>query len=241
MSAAKAHIIAQLKKDILLLEGFKPAGAENNDAGLQLIQHAFPNATFPSGALHEFICHTTEDSSASSGFIAALLSSLMNNGSPSVWIAPSKTIFPPALKSFGIDPHKIIFIQTQKPKEILWTIEEALKCDALCSVIGEINEISFAESRRLQLAMERSKATGFLIRTKPKNQTTVSVAKWMIKPLATEKRSVVPGLLFPRWNVDLVKVRNGKTGSWQMEWRKGKFQFIHQPVITIASAQRKVV
>ena len=42
-----------------------------------------------------------------------------------------RTIFPPALKSFGIAPDKIIFIDLKKEKEILWAMEEALKCDGL--------------------------------------------------------------------------------------------------------------
>jgi protein ImuA len=34
-------------------------------------------------------------------------------------------------------------------------MEEALKCEGLAAVIGEIKEISFSDSRRLQLAVEQ--------------------------------------------------------------------------------------
>jgi len=33
----------------------------------------------------------------------------------------------------------------------------------------------------------------------------------------------LPGVGFPRLNVELLKVRNGKPGSWQVEWANGKF------------------
>lgn len=241
MPSAKTHIISQLQKDILLLQGFKPASTERNEAGLGLIKNAFPEKSFPLGAMHEFLCSSVEEGSATSGFIAAILSSLMKTGAPSVWIAPPKSVFPPALKFFGIEPHKIIFIQSRKPKEILWAIEEALKCDALAAVVGEINEVGFTESRRLQLAVEQSRVTGFLLRQNPANMATSSVTKWRIKPLSSEKESLLPGVGFPGWNVELLKVRNGKPGSWQLQWRKGKFQFKHQAAWTAIEEKRKIV
>jgi protein ImuA len=113
----------------------------------------------------------------------------MKTGAHSVWISPFQSIFPPALKSFGIEPHKIIFIQSQKPKEILWLVEETLKCNALCAVVGEVREISFTESRRLQLAVEQTKVTCFLLRQNPANLATSSVTKWRVKPCPLEKPS----------------------------------------------------
>src|SRR4030095_166119 len=116
-------------------------------------------SAFPVGAIHEFFSSGNEDSAASYGFIAGIMSSLMKSGAPSIWVSSSASIFPPALKSFDIDPEKIIFIHPKKPRDILWTIEEALKCGSVCTVIGEIGEISLIESRRLQLAVEESKVT----------------------------------------------------------------------------------
>jgi hypothetical protein len=33
----------------------------------------------------------------------------------------------------------------------------------------------------------------------------------------------LPGIGFPRWQVDLQRVRNGTPGSWQLEWAGGQF------------------
>jgi len=82
--------------------------------------------------------------------------------------------------------------------------------------------------------------TGFLIRRNPKNLSTTCVTRWKIRPIESNKGSDLPGLGFPRWNVSLLKVRNGKPGSWQMEWRKKRFQLINEPPM-IKEAQRKVV
>ncbi len=111
METTKAHIFAQLQKDILPLQGYKPvAGNIGFDGGLGFIKHAFPHASFPLGAIHEFFCSETEDVSASGGFIAGIVSAIMRRGGVSIWISSSQKIFPPALKSFGIEPDKIIFI-----------------------------------------------------------------------------------------------------------------------------------
>ena len=65
MAIIKSDIFGQLQKDILRLEGFK--STLNNailDAGLGVIKNAFPNASFPLGAIHEFICGGAEDAVA---------------------------------------------------------------------------------------------------------------------------------------------------------------------------------
>ena len=223
MLSTKADIISHLEKEILHLQRFKPLHAEGNDAGLGIIKEAFPNSTFPIGAIHEFFSTGNEDSAASFGFIGGILSSLMKCGGPAVWVSPSSFIFPPGLKFFDIDPHKIIFIQSKRAKDILWTIEEALKCSSVCAVVGEIGEVDLSQSRRLQLAVEESKVTGFVLRRNPKNLTTSFVTRWRIKPLPSLMETSLPGLGFPGWNVELIKVRNGKPGNWQMVWRNGKF------------------
>ena len=96
MTGTKADIIAQLQKDILPLQGFKTT--LNNtvvDVGLGPIKNAFPNASFPLGAVHEFMYAGAEDAAATGGFVAALLASLMRSGGASIWISSSRLIFPP--------------------------------------------------------------------------------------------------------------------------------------------------
>ena len=223
MVSTRANIFSQLEKEILHLQRFKPLQAGGLHGGLSIIKDAFPNAAFPTGAIHEFFTSANEDNTASFGFIAGIISSLMQSGAPSIWVSATTLIFPPTLKHFGIDPHKMIFIQTKKSKDVLWTIEEALKCDSLCAVVGEIGEINLFESRRLQLAVEESRVTGFVVRKNPKNLATSFVTRWKIKSIASES-SGIPGIGFPKWNVELLKVRNGKPGKWEMMWRNGKFE-----------------
>ncbi len=239
METTKAHIFAQLQKDILPLQGYKPvAGNIGFDGGLGFIKHAFPHASFPLGAIHEFFCSETEDVSASGGFIAGIVSAIMRRGGVSIWISSSRMIFPPALKSFGIEPAKIIFINVPKEKEILWVMEEALKCDGLAAVIAETQEISFTASRRFQLAVEQSHVTGFIIRRNPKNLATACVTRWKITSLPSVSEDDLPGVGFPLWNVELLKVRNGTPGQWQLEWA-GQFRHVSKLAAITKEQQRK--
>ena len=237
----KANIITQLQNEILSLQRFKtPLYGAAVDVGLQPIKNAFPGAEFPLGSIHEFLCATIEDIAATSGFIAGITSAFMRNGGIAIWISPQRTLFPPALKSFGISPEKIIFIDLQNEKEILWVIEEALKCDGLSAVIGEICQLSLIASRRLQLAVEKSLVTGFIIRTNPHNiNATACVARWQINHLKSVSEDSLPGVGFPRWSVELLKVRNGKPGIWQLEWAAGKFRFISKNVAVVIPEQQK--
>ena len=240
MTSTKAAIIAQLQKDILPLQGFKRT---LNPTALNVvpraIKNAFPNAEFPLGAVHEFFYAGTEDAAASRGFISGVLASLLRNGGASIWISSCRTIFPPALISFGITPDKIIFIDLQKEKEILWATEEALKCDGLAAVIGEMQELSFTSSRRLLLAVEESQVTGFILRHNPGSlNTTACVTRWKVTSLPSELAGDMPGVGFPRWNVELLKVRNGKPGSWQIEFAAGRFRHISK-ITAIALEQKK--
>ena len=237
MNTAKANIIAQLKRDILPLQGFKSSSNSGALDGIPVaIKNAFPNAAFPLGAVHEFIAAGAEDAAATTGFITGILSSIMRSAGASIWISGSQSIFPPALKSFGIRPDKIIFIHLKKEREMLWAMEEALKCKGLSAVIGEVQDVSFTASRRLQLAIEQSQVTGFIVRRNPRSlNTSACLARWKITPLPGELPADMPGVGFPRWNVELLKVRNGKPGSWQIDFVDGRFR--HVPKITVIHQQ----
>jgi protein ImuA len=232
---AKENIISQLRKDILQLGGFKAASADIKEViSLPAIESAFPNSVFPTGAIHEFLNAKKEDAAASSGFISGLLGPLMRHGGACLWISAARKIFPPALKAFGVAPDKIIFIDVQREREVLWATEEALKCEGLAAVIAEVRELTFMQSRRLQLAVEVSKVTGFVLRSDLRRlSATACVARWQITSVPGELAAGMPGVGFPRWQVDLLKVRNGKPGSWHVEWIAGKFALVAEKAIAI--------
>ena len=239
MAENKTDIISGLQKDILLWQGFAPpAAGKAKGLGLGPLESAFPNGVFPVGTIHELLCFTPEEAAATGGFMAGILATLMQHGGACLWISTRRRLFPPALMAFGVEPDRVVFIDVQREKDMLWAMEEALKCRGLAAVIAEVREISFAESRRLQLAVESSKVTGFLLRNDPRKlNTTTCVARWQVSPLPSKPEDGLPGIGFPRWQVDLLRVRNGNPGSWKMEWADNRFlpldEEVEMPVISL--------
>ena len=244
MTISKAAILAQLQKEILPLQGYK-----KNSSGSALkvlpaaMNNAFPNNEFPLGAVHEFFCNSMETAAATDGFISCIVASLMKDGGACIWVGAAVGIFPPALQAFGIAPDKVIFVHLQKDKDILWAVEEALKCEGIAAVIGEIQELSFTSSRRLQLAVEQSLVTGFIMRRNPRSMnTTACVTRWQITSVPGEMPDDMPGVGFPGWKVELLKVRNGTPGCWTVEYLGGRLcQSLSSPGLQIVKEpQRKI-
>jgi protein ImuA len=98
-----------------------------------------------------------------------------------------------------------------------------------------MNEISFTSSRRLQLAVEQSRVTGFILRHASRNlNTTACVSRWKITPLPSEPVEDLPGIGFPFWRVELLRIRNGKPGAWDVKWMHGRFEpvvGVHSPAV----------
>ncbi|SEA23239.1 protein ImuA [Arachidicoccus rhizosphaerae] len=228
MQAVKKDSLEMLRKEILDLQGLgiRP-DSEQVNVPLGEILENMPGGVFPTGAIHEFLSPTLTSAAAATGFIAAIIHSLMQSGKPCVWISTRRMIFPPAIRVFGIEPDRFIFIDTPREKEAFWAIEEALRCESLCAVIGEIATLDFKESRRLQLAVESSRVTGFINRRFPHRITsTACVARWQVQPVNSKATIGLPGLAFPRWKVELLKIRSGRPASWLLEWSGNAFHTV---------------
>jgi protein ImuA len=243
MQETQKDMINRLQKDILRWQGFVPPVADKpGGIGLGPLESAFPNGVFPVGNIHEMVCPTPEQAAATSGLMSGLLAFLMQKGGACLWISTTRKLFPPSLDDFEVQPDRLIFVDVQREKDVLWAMEEALKCEGLAAVIAEVREISFAQSRRLQLAVESSKVTGFLLRNDPRKLgTTTCVARWQITPLPSTVEEELPGVGFPRWQVELLRVRNGNPGSWKLEWVDGHFVPVDEDIMLNELPERKAI
>jgi protein ImuA len=113
-------------------------------------------------------------------------------------------------------------------------MEEALRCEGLAAVVAEVNGLSLVDSRRLQLAVEKNSVPGLVIRKDLRRMTsTVAVARWRISSLPSATGGM-PGVGYPRWQVELLKVRNGNPGSWILEWQGDAFVQLPKEVVVEA-------
>ena len=226
----KSAVVSRLQREILQMQSYKPLSAQTQGIpGLKMIEDAFPNGVFPTGTIHEFLTYEQEHMAATSGFIGGVLKSLAKGDSICIWVSAMRRSFPIAFKSFGMMPDRILFIDLEREKDVLWATEEALKCKGIGAVIAEVRELTFMQSRRLQLAVEESKVTGFILRNAPRRIcTTASTARWQIIPRPSVQEGSLPGVGHPRWEVNLQKVRNGRPGKWTIEWTANRFTHVKE-------------
>src|SRR5690606_15261182 len=104
--------------------------------------------------------------------------------------------------------------------DVLWAMEEALRCRGAGAVIGEIRSlgrgVGLTASRRLSLAAERDGATGFLLRATPSDEAVAAATRWTVGSAPSAPAPYGPGP--PRFDVHLTRNRRGSTGSWILEW-----------------------
>lgn len=239
LSAVNNEILKRLRAEIFNGHdtGKIPRSAGIN-TGFRPLEAAFPGNRFPTGAIHEFLSGNSQDAAATSGFISALLGRLMQAGGQTLWISTDRRLFPPGLVFFGLNPGDMVFVDVARQKEALWTVEEALKCASVSAVVGEFRDLDFNQSRRLQLAVERSRVTGFIHRLAPRSENTVAcLTRWKISHLHSLTTDDLPGVGMPCWQVNLLKVRNGRPGSWQLEWTGQGFR----PVPAIVSKDNEIL
>lgn len=223
---AKKDIISGLRREILVLEGFRQSSCagEQEDFGLNIMAPAFPFGILPTGAVHEFISPTSACAAAANGFVSGLLSTLMLNNGYCLWVSTRRSIFPVGMAHFGIPAQNIIFVDVRNDKDALWVMEQGLKCNTLSAVVAELDVLSFEQSQRLQLAVEQSGVTGFLHRKRLRQENTLAcVSRWKIRPASSFVPDGLPGVGFPAWEIALEKIRNGKPGKWSLGWKDGRF------------------
>ena len=161
------------------------------------------------GRLHEVT--GAEGGGAAAGFCAVLLGRLAAAaGKPVLWCAAASDLYAPGLGVFGLDPGAAILALAAGRAELLWAIEEGLRCRGLAAVLGEADEIGLAAGRRLQLAAEAGGTTGLLL-GRPRGDASASSA-------AVTRWRVASAPSGPRWRVELLRCRGGAPGSWLVEW-----------------------
>jgi len=226
IQVSKAALIQQLQQDIFSLQNGQHPPLPPLQTGLGIIEQSFPLQRFPAAGLHEWISHTPANAAATNGFLAGLLQHILPQQAYTLWISTWRRLYPPALRAFGLDPSRVIFVDIPRNKEALWAFEEALKSGAVAAVVAELPNISFTESRRLQLAVEDSQVTGLLHRYQPRQEHPIaSISRWQIQVAPSFfMKDTLPGIGYPAWYIQLLRVRNGRLGRWHLVWADGTFQ-----------------
>ncbi|HYD19174.1 MAG TPA: Error-prone repair protein ImuA [Patescibacteria group bacterium] len=224
-STEKSKVFEELRQQIQRLEGFKPEAADPVSLDLEVIDAALPGRSLPRAATHEIYSDSPEENAAAAGFTSALLARLAGEKGMIAWISKSRSLYPPGLRAYGLDPARILFVETPRDKDALWALEEILRCKSVSAVAAEITDADLTATRRLQLAAEGSGCTGFLLRSGLRRAgNSACVTRWRIAPLPGVATDDLPGLGSPAWQVELLRAKGGRPGSWPVMWHEARFQ-----------------
>jgi protein ImuA len=129
-------------------------------------------------------------------------------------------LFAPGLAQAGLQPDQVIFVEAQSDKALLACCEEGLRHGGLGAVVAELSRLPMIASRRLQLAAESSGTLALVLRRWAGGQAmaepNAAHTRWRIAALPSA-RLPTPGIGRARWQMELLRSRNGATGVFEVE------------------------
>jgi protein ImuA len=183
------------------------------------------------GALHEIAALRPTEAPAATGFALAVTARFLSSN-PRIavlWIAEDIALwengapYGPGLDEAGIPPEQLITVAASRTRDVLWAMEEALRCRAVGAVIGEIRarDIDQVATRRLSLAAAAGSTLGLLLRTPPDDGLCAFATRWIVGAASSCLLSSAErcrGIGPPRLAVHLTRNRRGHLGAWIVEW-----------------------
>lgn len=124
----------------------------------------------------------------------------------------------PSLAGLGA-ARPLITLNLSRATDVLWAMEDGLRCRSLGGVIGEIwgdpAALDFTATKRLALRSEAAGVPCWLIRRAAHPNLSAARDRWRIgaRPSAPHPHDPqAPGA--PRWAVELFRSRHAKPGAW---------------------------
>ncbi len=115
--------------------------------------------------------------------------------------------------------HRIIHVVAEKAEDVLFALEEGVRCRDLACVIGEVvgnpKVLNFTASRRLSLAAERHGIPLWLVRLDATHDLSSARMRWDVRAAQSSKprwNADAPGL--PAWRAELFRARMHPPGQW---------------------------
>src|SRR5581483_11002679 len=129
----------------------------------------------------------------------------------------------------------LLVLRVAHPADVLWAMEEALRCHALGAVIAELTDdgadADLTATRRLSLAAQAGSGFGFLIRHRPSATPSAAATRWTIAAAPSEPDRY-GGLGRTVLHLELVKNRRGPSGRWNLMWDHHDRTF-HSPLSVV--------
>ena len=249
------------------IQGIEEAGSANRPRlplGVPAIDRALPGGGLRLGGIHEVV----GDESAT-GFCAALLARAGGAGSAGradgwdagpasagsagtlLWLAEGDDLYAPGLVRYGIGPGQLLVVsELRRQDDMLWAMEEALRCRAVSGVVAEIGQIGLIAGRRLMLAAEGTGVLGLVLSRRARGRgrggvgVRAAISRWRVT--AVPARTAIGEIGPPRqtdeigwwdetrwrdgtrWRIELLHCRGGRPAEWTVSWSSSKADLVHE-------------
>jgi protein ImuA len=126
-------------------------------------------------------------------------------------------------------PERLLTVAVAHRRDLLWAMEEALRCRAIAAVIGELRhgDIDAVATRRLSLAAAESGTLALLLRAQPARDASTAATRWIVG--AAPSSPEMGNERKPRFAAHLIRNRRGPLGSWILEWSDSDAGFVLVP------------
>jgi protein ImuA len=121
------------------------------------------------------------------------------------------------LNALGLDPARVILVETAHRKETLWAMAEALRSAAPQAVAGLIDRLDLKTSQKLQLAAADAGLPLLLLRPARDLESSAATTRWRVGT-AEAARDRFGLFTRSRWRLQLERARNGRPGEWVVEY-----------------------
>jgi protein ImuA len=144
-------------------------------------------------------------------------------------LAESGALYGPGLDACGVPPERLVTVATARTRDLLWAMEEALRCRAVGAVIGELRHgaIDPVAVRRLSLKAAESRTLALLLRATPPSDASTAATRWIVGAAPSFSSPSPPGGDERKacFAVQLIRNRRGPAGSWILEWSDNDERF----------------
>ena len=204
------------------------------------------------GALHEIAALSEAHLPTATGLVTGLGRAA---GGALVWLAEdmslaeSGNLYGPGLDGCGIPPERLLSVTAAHRRDLLWAMEEAVRCRSVRLVIGEMRAgaLDGVAVRRLSLAATESGTLALLLRAAPPEDASTAATRWIVgavpqTPLIPAQAGIQNGPYARQggtgsplsrgraeefaevawtFTAHLTRNRRGPLGSWILTWSNG--------------------
>ncbi|MEC3950164.1 ImuA family protein [Sphingobium sp. HWE2-09] len=221
-ASSAADPVAKLREAVMRTRGQSTLSLP---FGIELMDERLASGGVDGAGLHEFAAASSSlnDDAAATLFLAGIAARFAADAGQTVcWAMTAFDLYAPGLEQVGLGPDKLLYAQGRKDVDILAIAEDALRDGSLACVIAEVKSADMTATRRLQLAASDGQTPILLYRRHrsrdrcPLASPSSAMTRWRIG-CAPSERLPWPGVGRARWQVALVRQRNGDPFSLELE------------------------